>query len=359
MQPDLVSRVIRGDLIGAAAYTVPDASGMIKLDAMENPFPLPEPILRHWQQRVAEVGLNRYPDSEAHELQARLRDVMEIDSKYKILLGNGSDELILLLIMAVAKPGATVMAPAPGFVMYRRLSEAAQQRFVDLPLNSDFDLDAAELESVIVREQPSLLFMASPNNPSGNHLDTESMRAAIAACPGLVVIDEAYFAFTDRHHVQWLEEFDNLLIMRTLSKLGLAGLRLGFLWGKPDWICQLNKLRLPYNVNNLTQAAAAVALQHFDLLKEQVAEIRRERDLLMQALAGLTWLDVYDSEANFILVRVRGRAASEVHQSLRARNILVKRVDGSHPRLANCLRITVGSAQENVSLLQALAALTS
>ncbi len=351
---DRVARVIRDDVRAARAYHVADHDGLLKLDAMENPFPLPVSIRDALQERLGAVALNRYPDPVATPLVAELRRVMGIEERHRVLLGNGSDELIALLIQAVAGPDSCVMAPSPSFVMYRVLSEALGQRFVELPLNERFDLDPEQALAVIEHERPTLLFLASPNNPSGNHLGADAMRAVIAASPGLVVVDEAYFAFNDRDHRDWLDEFDNLLLMRTLSKLGLAGLRLGFLWGAADWIDEIDKLRLPYNVNSLSQLAAQLALERFPALVEQTALLRAERERLAEGLTALGRFDVYPSDANFLLLRDTRAAAGALFDALLSRGILIKKLDGSHPRLAQCLRVTVGTAEENARLLAEL-----
>lgn len=353
------NELIRDDVLRMQAYEVPDSRGMIKLDAMENPHSLPQAIVEQWRERAARCELNRYPDPGSHELKQVLRETMHIAPEYEILLGNGSDELIQLVISAIAKPGAKVIAPAPSFVMYQIISEAARVPFVSFPLDEHFDLDPEAFFRVAHRERPALLFLASPNNPSGNLLHPDRLREAIAEFPGLVVIDEAYFAFADRHHDSWLSEFGNLLIMRTLSKLGLAGLRLGFLWGNPDWINELDKLRLPYNINSLTQAAAEISLRHFDELRVQTDVIRKERDRLIRALTDIRGLHPYPSAANFVLVRVTEGRARSLHSDLRDAGILVKCLDGTHPAVRNCLRITVGTRQENDHLMDVLRRISS
>ena len=348
-----VETVIREDVRRIAAYHVQPASGLIKLDAMENPYPLPAPIAEAWRARSTSISWGRYPDAEAAELKQLLREVFTIDARWDLILGNGSDELIQLLITAIPAD-SVVVAPSPGFTMYRVISEALQQKFVEVDLDDQFDLDVRSMCKVFESERPRIVFLASPNNPTANTFSEERLRSVIAAAPGLVVVDEAYFAFSNVDAAGWLAEFDNLLVMRTLSKLGLAGLRLGFLQGHPRWIQELDKLRLPYNISSLDQAAAEVALTHFDLLREQAAEICSLREQLLESLTTLPGLTIFSSNANFILVRTENCDARDVHQQLKDRGVLIKCVAGTHALLHNCLRITVGAAEENAALIKAL-----
>jgi histidinol-phosphate aminotransferase len=203
--------------------------------------------------------------------------------------------------------------------------------------------------------RPALVFLANPNNPTGNRFDTEAMRAVVEAAPGLVVIDEAYYPFTDGDYLEWLDRYEHLAVMRTVSKLGLAGLRLGLLAGNPAWLDEIDKTRLPYNINVLTQASAQFALAHAEVLAEQARLIRQERAQLYRALTAMPSLKVYPSEANFILFRAPKGRAGEVFASLKSQGVLIKNLDGSHAQLADCLRVTVGTAAENQAFLRALA----
>ena len=238
--------------------------------------------------------------------------------------------------------------------MYRMIAEWLHIGCVEVPLGRDFTLDLPAMLDAIARERPRLVFLACPNNPSGNLFDESALRAIIDACDGLVVIDEAYSAFTSRNHLALLGEYPNLLIMRTLSKLGLAALRIGYLVGDPRWIEQLDKLRLPYNIGTLNQLAAEVALERFDLLEQQTAEIRAERTRLADVLQRDARLHCYPSEANFLLIRLRDHGARAVHEAMRRRGVLVKCLDGAHPLLGDCLRLTVGTASDNDCMLGAL-----
>lgn len=349
--------LIRPEILALQAYQVGDASGMIKLDAMENPFRWPAPMVAEWQQILADCALNRYPHPQAPEVVNALKDVMGVNADTEVLLGNGSDEIIQLLAMAVAKPGATLLAPEPGFVMYKMIATYVGMNYRGVALNSDFSLDMPAMLAAIEETQPALIFLAQPNNPTGNLWDEDDLNAVIDAAPGLVVIDEAYLPFSSRDHLSWLARNDRVLIMRTLSKVGLAGLRLGMLFGDPRWLNEINKVRMPYNINVLTQASAVYALRNFRVLNDQCALLKKEREKMQARLTELGF-EVFPSQANFVLARAGSGSARAIFEGLKEKNILIKCLDGSHPLLENCLRFTVGKSEENTALFSALTALT-
>jgi histidinol-phosphate aminotransferase len=333
---------------------VPDSTGFVKLDAMENPYELPEELREAVGSLAAGAALNRYPDPSARVLKDRLRAVMGIPDGMEIVLGNGSDELIQIVTMALARPGAVMLGVEPSFVMYRMIAAWCGMRYEPVPLRDDFTLDRDACLAAIERHQPALTFVAYPNNPTGNLFDPEFVSSMIDASPGLVVVDEAYYAFADSSFLPRLADYQNLLLMRTVSKLGLAGVRLGLLAGWPAWIAQFDKVRLPYNINVLTQLVAERVLREPRVLEDQAAAIRSERERLAAAIDRLSEVQVFPSSANFILCRV-ARAAS-VFAALKARRVLVKNLDGVHPLLANCLRVTVGTPAENDQFIEALSA---
>ncbi len=345
-----VERWVRPEIRALQAYAVPSSEGMLKMDAMENPYSWPDSMVADWQERMQSASLNRYPDATSSSLKVRLREVMGIVDDMDVLLGNGSDEIIQLLAMAVAGPDKLLLAPEPGFVMYRMIATFVGMRYAGVPLDADFDLDLPAMLALIEREQPALIFLAQPNNPTGNLFSAERVRALIEASQGLVVVDEAYMAFTDADHMSLLA-YPNVLIMRTLSKVGLAGLRLGILIGHSEWLQELDKLRLPYNVNVLTQLSAEFALDHFDVLMAQTREIRKEREVLFAELQQCEGVRVWPSEANFILLRCP--QARQVHAHMKDSGVLIKCLDGAHPALRDCLRFTVGSPTENARMLKA------
>ncbi len=351
----IVAALVRPELRALSAYTVAPAEGMVKLDAMENPFPLPEAVRARLGAALSRVAVNRYPDIGADQVKQALWRAVGIPSTLGLLLGNGSDELIQVITSALARPGAVMLSPEPSFVMYRLNAIHAGMRFVGVPLTSGFGLDREAMLAAVERERPALTFLAYPNNPTGNLFSAADVAAIIGASPGLVVVDEAYAAFADASFLPRVAEFPNLLVLRTLSKVGMAGIRLGYAVAAPEWIAELNKLRQPYNVNALTQAAAVALLADPGWMAEQAAMIRTERARLAAALARLAGVSVFPTQTNFVLARVPD--ADRVYDGLKQRRILVKNVHGWHPLLANCLRITVGTPQENDQLLAALTGL--
>jgi histidinol-phosphate aminotransferase len=344
--------VIRDEIRALKAYHVPPSAGMVKLDAMENPYRLPAEVRARIARLVEEAALNRYPDPQASELKARLREALAVPAGMELLLGNGSDELIQILIMAVARPGAVVLGVEPSFVMFRMIAAFAGARYVGVDLRDDFSIDGERLLAALDEHRPAVVFIAYPNNPSGNLFDAQMITRVIEAAPGLVVIDEAYSAFAEASFLPRLARHPNLVVMRTLSKLGLAGIRLGVLAGAGCWLGELDKLRLPYNVNTLTQLIALEVLKRDDVLTEQAGAIKLERRRLTQALRGVAGVTAYPSDANFILFRIS--QAERVFDGLKRRGVLIKSLHGSHPLLADCLRVTVGTPDENAAFLSAL-----
>jgi histidinol-phosphate aminotransferase len=349
---DLVAAVVRPDIRALSAYAVAKAEGMIKLDAMENPYALPAALRTRLGEALGHVSINRYPDGAAEAAKGALRRAFSIPVDQGLLLANGSDELIQIITSALARPGAAMLVPEPSFVMYRMNALYAGMRFVGVPLGHDFMLDRAAMLATIEREGPSLVYLAYPNNPTGNLFAASDVEAVLRATRGLVVVDEAYYAFADGSFLQRVAEFANLLVLRTVSKVGLAGIRLGYAVAAPEWIAELNKVRQPYNVNALTQAAAEVLLADKDWIAEQAAAIRSGRARLEAELRRLPGTTVFPTQTNFVLVRVTD--ANEMFEGLKARRILVKNLHGWHPLLANCLRITVGTTEENDLLLAAM-----
>jgi histidinol-phosphate aminotransferase len=355
--PVTPAELIRPEIRALAAYHVPSATGMIKLDAMENPFPWPGELRDAWLDRLRDASLNRYPDPGGQVLKARLREALDLPDGLDLLLGNGSDELIQLLALGLIGPAGErrcVLAPEPSFVMYRMTARFAGLDYVGVPLRADFGLDEDALMAAIGRHRPVLIYLAYPNNPTGNLFDRDAMLRIVAAAPGLVVIDEAYSAFADASLLDELPAHANLLVLRTVSKIGLAGLRLGYLVGAPDWLHEFDKLRLPYNINTLTQISVAFALEHRDLLDAQAVRLKQARGELLAALRTIPGITAYPSAANFILFRTASGRAGAVFEALRAQGILIKNLGGGSELLRDCLRVTVGSTEENRAFLAAL-----
>jgi histidinol-phosphate aminotransferase len=346
-----VATTIRSDVRAITAYHVSKAAGLIKLDAMENPYPLPPALAERLGDILARVPINRYPDGSADAVKAALAGAVAVPPGAALLVGNGSDEILQLLTTAVAAPGACVLAPEPSFVMYRLNAQFANLAYVGVPLRADFSLDPEAMLAAIARVRPALVWIAYPNNPTGNRFDAKAVERIISAAPGLVVVDEAYYAFADDSFLTRVLEFPNLVVVRTVSKIGLAGLRLGYAVAHPAWIAEIDKVRPPYNVNALTQVALPVILEESEALAAQAAAIRSERARLAAGLAARSGVEVFPTETNFVLARVRDGPAC--HSALLAAGILVKSLHGYHPLTAHCLRITVGTPAENDALLAA------
>ena len=351
----LIERWVPAAVRGMEAYRVPAAANCVKLDAMENPHTLPPELQAGWLDSLAGTDLNRYPDAGCAVLEARLRDRFDIPAELGLVMGNGSDELIMLLAVMLGGAGRTLLAPAPSFSMYRQLAAVTGSRFEAVPLRPDFSLDCAAMLERIAAVAPACVFLAWPNNPTGNYFAAAEIEEIACAAPGLVVLDEAYFPFGGRSFLRKINQFPNLAVLRTLSKTGFAGLRLGFLAAAPEWAAQCQKVRLPYNLNALSQAAAAHCLRHYAEIDRQVAQIIASRERLFAALSAMDGVAVWPSAANFLLLRVRDAAAA--HRGLQAAGILIKNLHGTDPALANCLRVTVGAEAENMAFRKALAPL--
>ena len=354
-----LQRVIRQDVQSTHGYAIQQSAGLIKLDAMENPFRLPLPLQRELGERLSRVAINRYPVQSTADVVAALSRHVELPRGCKLMLGNGSDELIDMLSVACNVAGASILAPEPGFVMYRMSAQLRGLRFIGVPLTAEFELDGNAMLAAIERERPALTYIAYPNNPTCNLWDDaviDRVVAAIGAQNGLVVFDEAYQPFSSRTWMQRMAAHDHVLVMRTLSKFGLAGVRLGYLCGRAALIDEVEKVRPPYNISVLNAEATLFALDHADEYARQAAVLRGERERLQAAFRAMPGVRAYPSEANMILVRVPD--AQRAFDGMKARGVLVKNIGAAlgHPLLANCLRLTVGAPEENTQMIDALKA---
>jgi len=347
-----VENFIRPEIRALSAYHVPDPGDMIKLDAMENPYQWPEDVVDQWLEVIREVELNRYPDPGARVLKQHLRESMDVPAESEILLGNGSDELIQMIMMAMSGKDRTVLSVEPGFVMYKMIATFMDMPYIGVPLEEDFSINESALLAAIKEHQPAVIFLAYPNNPTSNLFDEQTIRNIIDAAPGVVVIDEAYHAFAEKSFMPLLTEYDNLLVMRTVSKMGLAGLRLGLLAGKAEWLNEFDKVRLPYNINILTQASAEFAIKNRHVLDKQTQQICVDREIFFKKLSDIKNITVYPSQANFILVRMPEGEADRVFNNLKEQGVLIKNLNPAGGLLKNCLRITVGTAEENKTFLE-------
>ena len=354
---DRIRHTIRQDLKSMHAYAIQDSRGLIKLDAMENPFRLPAELQRDLGERLGRVAINRYPVQSTADVVAALSKYVELPAGCKMILGNGSDELIDMLSVACDVPGATLVAPVPCFVMYQLSAQLRGLNFVGVPLTAGFELDEAAMLAAIEEHRPALTYIAYPNNPTANLFDeriVERIVETVGRQQGLVVFDEAYQPFSSRSWMPQLAVHEHVLVMRTLSKFGLAGVRLGYLCGRAALIDEVDKVRPPYNVSVLNAETTLFALEHADEYARQAALLRSERARMSVRLATLGGVTVFPSEANMILVRVPD--AKRCFEGIKSRGVLIKHIAGLHPLLANCLRLTVGSPEENDALIQALKA---
>lgn len=362
---NVIAARIRPDVQAMHAYAIADASNMVKLDAMENPHGLPPALQAELGQRLGSVALHRYPAGRINDLRRALANYTKMPEGFALMLGNGSDELISLLALVCALPPdasngfkkAVVLAPVPGFVMYAMSAQLQGLDFVGVPLTADFELDESAMLQAIAAHQPAITYLAFPNNPSANLWCDQTIEKIILAADvhgGLVVIDEAYQPFAQRSCLACLEKHQHVLLLRTLSKFGLAGVRLGYLIGRAALIAEIDKARPPYNVSVLNCEAALFALQHSEVFEAQAADIRQQRTIIFEAMSALSGVKVYPSEANMLLLRVPD--AARTFAAMLARGVLVKNVSKMHPLLDQCLRVTVGTARENRQMLAALEA---
>lgn len=351
-----VKDIVRPEILAMGAYHVSDASGLVKLDVMESPYRLPEALAREIGDLVAGIAINRYPVPTATRLRSVVREVMRVPAGCDVLLGNGSDECIQYVTAAVAREGAVVMAPAPSFAMFQMHALFYRLRFVGVPLRADFSLDTDAFLAAMAKEKPALVWIAFPNNPTGNAFPVADIERIVRAAPGLVVVDEAYQPFAGATFMPRLADFENLVVMRTVSKIGMAGLRLGYVCGRPEWIREFDKTRSPFNVNVLTEAVATKLLEHKEVLDAQAAQVLAERERVKAELDRLAGIEVYPSAANFLLARVAGGAGAgtRVFGRMKGLGVLVKDFSGGHPLMDNCLRLTIGTPAENRAMIDAL-----
>lgn len=350
-----IAATVRADIRALAAYPVGAATGCIKLDAMECPYDLPDTVRQAIAETIRQTPLNRYPDAGLSELTAAVKHSFAIPEAASVLFGNGSDELIHLIIQSCCAPGDVVMSPWPSFVYFEMAARLNHARFIGVPLNAELQLDLPAMLAAIHDHQPKVVFLALPNNPTGALWPADAVQAILDCAPGLVVLDEAYQPFTTHTWMPRSAQLPNAVVLRTVSKIGLAGLRFGYLAGPAAWLDQIDKVRPPYNLNVLTRAVLLTVLRHRAVLDAQTAQVLAARPSLAQALAGLPGVHVFPSQGNFVLARFSGKIdGNAVHLALKTRKILVRNFSDAHPLLRDCLRISVGTPAENTALITAL-----
>ena len=345
-----IEQWLRSDIKNIDAYHVPVSKDMIKLDAMESPFGVPEDLKVEFLKCIEQSEVNRYPEADSSSLKDTLRSLMDIPDEFGILLGNGSDELIQLLALACSKDDL-IMSFEPSFVMYELVSKYVNLEYFGVQLDSNFDINLSDALLIIEREKPKIIFIAYPNNPTGNCFDYDAIIEIIKSTNSMVILDEAYYAYSDKSFLSEISNFPNLLVLRTISKIGFAGLRLGLLIGDQETIAQLNKLRLPYNINALTQTSANFLLQDKQRIINNAQIIIEERRRLAHELSLFSKFKVYPSQTNFILVH--SEDAHSLHTALKENGILIKGFPKGS-KLSDFIRISVSEPVENNILIDAI-----
>ncbi|HFC8546847.1 TPA: histidinol-phosphate transaminase [Neisseria lactamica] len=351
-----VRHFIRDDIRAMSAYQIADIPhGFIKLDAMESPshpFEGHGVLMQELQAQLASAPIHLYPDPAKSGLQETLRAAFDIPDCAALALGNGSDELIQFITMLTAKPGAAMLAAEPSFVMYRHNAALYGMDYAGIPLNKGFGLDLPAFLEAVKTRRPALTFIAYPNNPTGVCFARGEVEAVISSSDGIVVVDEAYGAFNGDSFLGQAGRIPNLIVLRTLSKIGFAGLRIGYAAGCPEVIGELQKILPPYNMNQLSLTTAKFALRHYGIISANIDSLKNERARMMAELGGIPQIKAFPSQANFITIRVPD--ADLLFDTLKQNRILVKKLHGAHPLLAHCLRITVGSAAQNDAVLDVI-----
>jgi len=343
-----IATLIKPQVRRLAAYHVDETRVRIKLDAMENPFSMPPAVRREIAAVVKNAALNLYPDPSAKVLKKAIAALWKMNPEHMVI-GNGSDELIQAIILAFGGP---VLIPSPTFAMYEITARALAQDVASLPLDENFDLDAGLVLKKAGERKAKVIFLACPNNPTGNRFSDSAIRQILDEANAAVVIDEAYFSFSGKTYLPLLKKYPNMILLRTLSKIGFAGLRIGVLAASASIVHELNKIRLPYNINGLSQAVAVSALAHRDIINRQISLLISEREKLYNIFSAMPGVTAYPSETNFILIRTDADA-TVIHRKLKQAGILIKNL--SKPgALKNCLRVTIGTPDDNREFVKTL-----
>lgn len=346
-----LDNLVRADLKSLKPYKPNVVSpGVIKLDANENPFDLPAEIKKAIEENISPTIFSRYPDPLALNMLGEIADYLGASADC-IMPGNGSDELILDLMLCFGM-NRTVLVSAPTFSMYQIHGQIAKANCLEVNRKEDFSPDIDELIKKANDHKASLVVLCSPNNPTGTYTPLDELEKLLKSVTSLVLIDEAYIEFGGESCLKFLDKYPNLIILRTFSKaFGLAGLRVGYLLAQDKIIEELLKIKQPFNINNYSQLAICTALQYRDLIFKQVEKIKANRDNLLKQLSSLKGVTTYPTEANFILFKT-DKFANRIFGHLLAKGILIRNVSG--PLLENCLRVTVGTEEENNLFLENL-----
>ena len=346
-----IEDLVRDEIKTLKPYHVKDYPVRIKLDANESTYSLPKELLDELLLEIRDVSFNRYPDPSS----LRLREVISRDlgvDKDCLLIGNGSDELIQSIIMTFGGAKERVLFPVPTFAMYEILSTALGQVSVKIPLDEKWDLDMDRIKRSLNEENPKIAFLSYPNNPTGNCFSDDRIQEIIDSSKGIVVVDEAYHDFSGKSFLDRLKDCKNLIILRSLSKIGMAGLRVGMMIADRELVNQVAKVKLPYNVNIISQVIARFILSRKEIVREQIRLIIEERKRLLNEMGKLDGILPYPTDSNFILFKEKS-SQSRIWDALLKQGILIRDL-GKSEFLANCLRVTVGQKEENTEFLGVL-----
>lgn len=331
-------------------YKVSKVNGALKLDAMENPYNLPEDILQEVAKEIKELRFNRYPNPVCEELRKTISSTYKLPEEY-ILIGNGSDELILDLLLSFGRSDCQVVYPSPTFEVYGIVAKMLGLKTKEITLEKNYEIDP---QKIIDCGKGNIIFISYPNNPTGNCFSEESIYKIIKDASSLVVIDEAYFGFSKKTFLLDIKRYPNLIISRTFSKMfSLAALRVGFLCASPEIVNILLKVKLPYNVNSFSQIAAKIILSKNGYFKEKAEEIIEERERIYNSLREIKEITPYSSEANFILFKVKNSKSDYIYESLIKEGIIIRSFRNTPP-VADCLRISIGTREENDIFMEKL-----
>lgn len=343
-----INKWLRQDIKNIQAYKVANSANMTKMDAMESPFAIHKEVITEYVDAIKEAEINRYPEALANNLKKTLRELMNIPDKLDLLLGNGSDEIIQILTLACNKD-ENIISFEPSFVMYKMLAKVAGLRYQPIELDKEFEINITKTLEIIKKTKPKIIFIAYPNNPTGNDFNKNYIRQIASSTNALIVIDEAYYAYCENSFLEELENFENMILIRTISKIGFAGLRLGLLIGAKETIKQFNKLRLPYNISTINQAGANILLKRKDIIEKNAQIIIKQREYMKEQLSLIKEIKVYRSSANFLLIETT--KAQELFEFLKENLILIKNFSNTKNML-NYLRITISIEEDNNKLLK-------
>lgn len=341
-----LEKLIRPQVRELKAYHVDEPEVSVKLHANESPYNLDKAVIDRISSEIEKTDFNRYPDAACDEIRTLLAAQLVVE-KEQILLGNGSDELIQMIIMAFGGHGAPVVIPHPTFSMYKNIAFAMGEEVKAIPLDGNFELRHEEMMNE-VKKGLSITFISYPNNPTGNCFSEERIIEILETAGGIVVIDEAYFDYSRKSFIKRLKDYPNMIVLRTLSKIGMASLRLGILIASEAIADVINRVRLPYNIGSLQQRAAFLALSEREGLDKGIKSIISERERLSLEMKKIKNVEIFKSDSNFILFRVN--KAGSIFNKLIEKGILVRNLDSEGP-LKNCLRVTIGRGEENDAFL--------